>query len=125
LPLFKSLLLYYDEGQGNEGKFFYLHSRAGDDNHDGKNRYYNKTYLASLELAIREFLASFCSRVLVLILPVVYHLSAAIEQQYLFALTNPCFTLKRSLELLPSILSGPEEVFSHRAAVATAEDLIN
>jgi hypothetical protein len=81
--------------------------------------------LASLELAIREFLARFSSRVLVLILPIINHFSAAIEQQHLFTLSNPCLTLKRRLELFPSILSGPEEVFGYWAAVATAEYLVN
>jgi hypothetical protein len=89
------------------------------------NYNYNKTDLASLEFAISELLASLSSRGLVLLLPVVDNFSAAIEQQDLFALSNPCLALKRSLELLPSILSGPEEVFGDRAAVATAKDLVN
>ena len=78
-----------------------------------------------LEFAVGELLASFISRVLILILPVVDYFSASVEQKDLLAVTDPSFGLKSSLEFFPCILPGPEKVFSHRAAMATTEYLVN
>lgn len=82
-------------------------------------------YLRCLELAVRELLAGLLCRVFVLILPVVDNLGAAVEQQHLLALANPRLGLESSLELLPSVLSGPEEVLSDRATVTATEYLVN
>ena len=59
------------------------------------------------------------------ILPVVDYFSASVEQKDLLAVTDPSFGLKSSLEFFPCILPGPEKVFSHRAAMATTEYLVN
>lgn len=79
----------------------------------------------SLELAVGELAGSLLGGVLVLVLPVVDHLRAAIEQQHLLPLADPRLALQGRLQLLPGVLAGPEEELGHGAAVAPAEHLVH
>ena len=62
---------------------------------------------------------------LILILPVIDHFSASVEQQHLFTLSNPCLRLEGSFQLFPGIFTRPKEIFSDGAAMATPKYLID